>query len=60
MRYIVTILWSCLIGGVVSYVLSSMGSEPFSLEGTVALAAVFFIAIAVLGDGILKNDNSHS
>ncbi|API91027.1 MULTISPECIES: YjzD family protein [Virgibacillus] len=57
MRYIVTLIWACLIGAAVSYVLSSMGSEPFNLTATIGLAVVFFITISVLGDGILKEDN---
>ncbi|AUJ25780.1 DUF2929 domain-containing protein [Virgibacillus dokdonensis] len=57
MRYIVTLFWSCLIGAVVSYVLSSMGSEPFNLTATIGLSVVFFVMVSVLGDGILKEDN---
>ncbi|MGM8364393.1 DUF2929 family protein [Virgibacillus sp. W0181] len=54
MRYIMTIIWSALISGVVSYVLSSMTGEPFNLADSLILAAIMAIAIFLLGDGLLK------
>ncbi|WP_163972038.1 YjzD family protein [Oceanobacillus halotolerans] len=56
MRYIATIIWAVLISGVLSYVLSSMGSEPFNLTNTLILAALFSIAIFILGDGAIKTE----
>ncbi|MFS0752185.1 YjzD family protein [Oceanobacillus sp. 1P07AA] len=54
MRYIMTIFWSFLIAAAVSYVLSSMGGEPFLIQNAVILTAIFSIVVFVLGDGILK------
>lgn len=55
-RYIVTIIWAVLISAVISYVLSSMAGEPFSIEGSLLLAAIFAVGIFVLGEGALKED----
>ncbi|ENH96170.1 hypothetical protein J416_12192 [Gracilibacillus halophilus YIM-C55.5] len=57
MKYLVTIFWSVLISFLVAYVLSSMAGETFNISGVFALAAVFSIAIIILGDGIL--DEGH-
>jgi len=54
MRYIMTAVWAVLISLAVSYVLTSMGSEPFVVGDALILAAIFFLATVVLGDGILK------
>ncbi|MBU8792120.1 YjzD family protein [Oceanobacillus caeni] len=57
MRYIASIFWAVLISFAISYVLSSMGGEPFVLSHSLILAALFSIAVFILGDGILKEDN---
>ncbi|WP_240490497.1 MULTISPECIES: DUF2929 family protein [Oceanobacillus] len=49
-----TIFWSFLIAAAVSYVLSSMGGEPFLIQNAIILTAIFSIVVFVLGDGILK------
>ncbi|MGM8212663.1 DUF2929 family protein [Virgibacillus sp. W0430] len=59
MRYIMTVFWAVLISGVVSYVLSSMASEPFSVSDSLILAAIMAIIIFVLGDGLLKNQEDN-
>lgn len=56
MRYIMVAIWSMLISTAVSYVLTSMGGEPFSFLLTLILAGIFTVAIIVLGDGILKGN----
>ncbi|OZU90638.1 DUF2929 domain-containing protein [Virgibacillus indicus] len=60
MRYIVTIIWAVLISAVISYVLSSMAGDAFSMPGTLLLAGIFIVATFLLGDGILKEDKSNS
>lgn len=57
MRYFMTIFWSLLISGVVSYVLSSMAGEPFNLSNSIILAIIMTIIIFILGDGLLKEQN---
>lgn len=54
MRYIWTIIWATLISGVLSYVLSSMGNDPFVLLDTLILAGILSVAVIILGDGLLK------
>lgn len=54
MRYFMTIFWSLLISGVVSYVLSSMAGEAFNLAHSIILAVIMTIFIFILGDGLLK------
>jgi len=56
LRYIVAIIWAVLVGAVVSYVLASMADEPFSISGSLVLAAIFAIGIFVLGEGALKEE----
>ncbi|MDY0406184.1 YjzD family protein [Virgibacillus sp. 179-BFC.A HS] len=59
MRYIWTIIWSVLFSATISYVLSSMAGEPFNLTATLVMAAIFCIAVWVLGEGLLKEDKQH-
>ncbi|HLR51299.1 MAG TPA: YjzD family protein [Candidatus Avamphibacillus sp.] len=59
MRYIMVAIWSILIGTVISYVLTSMANEPFSMTNSLILAAVFAIFVILLGDGALKEQNEH-
>lgn len=54
MRYIMVAIWSLLISTAVSYVLTSMGGEPFNFVLTLILAGIFTVAIILLGDGVLK------
>jgi len=56
MRYIMTAIWAVLISAVAAYVLTSMAGEPLTIQGILLMAAVFFIATVVLGDGILKEN----
>ncbi|WP_231846997.1 YjzD family protein [Oceanobacillus iheyensis] len=49
-----TIFWSFLLSAAVSYVLSSMGGEPFLIENAIILTVIFSIVVFVLGEGILK------
>ena len=52
MRFIMTIVWALLIGGALTYVLSSMGGETFNLTHSITYSVVAFIAILLL-DGVL-------
>ncbi|PAV29207.1 DUF2929 domain-containing protein [Virgibacillus profundi] len=60
MRYIVTIIWAVLISAVISYVLASMAGNEFSMMGTFVVTGLFIVAVAILGDGILKEEKSNS
>jgi hypothetical protein len=55
-----TAIWAVLISFVISYVLSSMAGEPFVLSDTLILAAIFAVAIFLLGDGILKEEKNNN
>lgn len=54
MRYIWTVIWAFLLAAAVTYVLSSMGGEPFLIQNALILAGIFSIVVFVLGEGILK------
>ncbi|MDY0396073.1 DUF2929 family protein [Virgibacillus halophilus] len=56
MRFIWTIIWAVLLSGTISYVLSSMAGESFSLTATLVMAGIFCIAVWVIGEGFLKED----
>lgn len=56
MRYIMVAIWSLLISAALSYVLASMGGEAFNFPLTLGLAAIFIVAIIVLGDGVIKGN----
>ncbi|WP_339228791.1 DUF2929 family protein [Oceanobacillus sp. FSL K6-2867] len=58
MRYIMTIVWAILIGAAVSYVLTSMGGEPFVLSDALILSAVFAVAAFILSDGVLREESN--
>lgn len=58
MRYIMTLIWSVLIGGIVSYVLTSMAGEPFNLTQTFVLAGIFAIFIFILGEVVIKEEKN--
>lgn len=58
MRYIMTLFWSVAIGGIVSYVLSSMAGDPFNLTQTFVLAGIFAIIIFLLGDVVIKEEKN--
>ncbi len=57
MRYIMTIVWAILIGAAVSYVLTSMGGEPFVMADSLVLSAIFAVIAMILGDGILRQES---
>lgn len=54
MRYIMSAVWAVLVSLAVTYVLTSMAGEPFTMEGVLLLAALFFLATVFMGDGVLK------
>ncbi|WP_368654556.1 DUF2929 family protein [Ornithinibacillus sp. 4-3] len=54
MRFIMSLFWAVLISGVVSYVLTNMGGEPFNLTHSLILAGILFIAVVVLGEFALR------
>ncbi|CDQ40656.1 MULTISPECIES: DUF2929 family protein [Virgibacillus] len=60
MRYIATIIWALVISGVLSYVLSSMRGDSFSMMGTIVFAVIMFIAIVILGDSAIHDDNAEN
>lgn len=59
MRYIMVVIWSVLVGLAVSYVLTSMANEPFSLSNSLVLSAVFAIFVILLAEIGLKEQNNH-
>ncbi|HLS35039.1 MAG TPA: DUF2929 family protein [Bacillota bacterium] len=59
MRFLMVAIWSLLIGLVITYVVTSMAGAPFNLSNVFIIAAVFFVAIAALGEVILKEKEEH-
>lgn len=55
MKYIMTLVWSVLIGGALAYVLSSMATNPFDITQSLVFSAVIFVAI-ILMDAVLSAD----
>lgn len=58
MRHIIVIIWSFLISCAVSYVLTSMGGEPFNINHTLMLAVFFFVIVTILGEFVLKEEKN--
>lgn len=59
MRFIMTLIWALLISSAISYVLTSMAGDPFEFTHALILGVIFAIAIFILGEGVLKEDNKH-
>jgi len=59
MRYIMVVIWSILVGTVISYVLTSMANEPFDLTSTFVLAAIFAIFVILIADVGLKEQSEN-
>jgi len=55
MRFIMTLFWSVAIGSAISYMLSAMGGQGFSLSQMFAMAGIISLAVFVVGEGILGN-----
>lgn len=53
-----TLFWSLAIGGIVSYVLSSMAGDPFSMTQTFVLAGIFSIIIFILGEFVITEEKN--
>lgn len=56
MRFVATAFWAILVGTVISYVLTSMSGASFDIVQTLVFAAIIFIAVAFIGDGVLKGN----
>lgn len=55
MKYVMAIVWSFLISCAISYVLSQMAMDPFSLTQTFILTAIFSIFIILLNVAVLND-----
>jgi len=55
-RFIAVLIWSMLISGVVSYVLTSMAGIPFNINHTIILGIIFVAFIMFLGNVALKEE----
>lgn len=58
MSYVMTLIWSVLIGGAIAYVLTSMAGEPFNLTATLFLGGVFAITVFIIGEFVLKPEKT--
>lgn len=56
MRFIITVIWSLLIGSAISYILSAMGGQELTLLQMSIMAGILSIAVFVLGEGVLKEE----
>ncbi|WP_080874990.1 DUF2929 family protein [Oceanobacillus timonensis] len=56
MRFIGTIFWAVAIALAVSYVLTSMGGQPFVIRDALIVAGIFVVFIFVLTNFVLKED----
>lgn len=57
MRVIMAIVWALILSLAISYVLTSMGGEPFNITPIFAVTAFIFIAVVILGDGVLRQSD---
>ncbi len=48
MRFIVSFFWAFLIGAAISYVLTSMGNEPFNWTQSITFTTIIFVGILVV------------
>lgn len=60
MRFIITIVWSILLGSMVSFILSSIGEQPFSMGLTLMIAGVFSVAVFLLSEVGLKPQDDNA
>jgi len=56
-RLLAVVIWSLLISVLVSYVLTSMAGTPFNMNHTLILGLFFTVAIFLIGDVALKEEN---
>lgn len=56
MRFIMTFVWAILISGTISYVLTSMAGQPFSVLQTLILSGIIGIIVIALGEFALKEE----
>lgn len=56
MRVIMVAFWSVLISAAISYVLTSMAGEAFSLSSVFIVAGLFFVSILVISEIGLKEE----
>jgi len=58
LRFVFVMIWSFLISSAVSYVLTSMGGEPFNINHTLILTVFFFLIVTILGEVVLKEESN--
>ncbi|WP_152657294.1 DUF2929 family protein [Oceanobacillus sp. CFH 90083] len=56
MRFIATIFWAVAIALAVSYVLTSMGGDPFVVRDALIVAGIFSVFVFALAGFVLKED----
>lgn len=54
MRFIFTIVWALILGTGVSYILSSMGQQPFNLSHAFIVAGIISAVVFLLAEVVLK------
>ncbi|HLR61716.1 MAG TPA: DUF2929 family protein [Lentibacillus sp.] len=59
MRFFWPLFWAILISSVISYVLVSMAGNDFEIGSTLAAAIIITLAVYVLGEGVLKEENDY-
>lgn len=58
MRVIMVAIWSVLISAAISYVLTSMAGEAFSLPTVLIVAGVFFVSVLLISEVGLKEEKN--
>jgi len=51
------IVWAFILSLAISYVLTSMGGEPFNFSHTFVVASLIVVAVVALGEGALKESD---
>lgn len=54
LRIIMAVVWAFILSLAISYVLVSMGGEPFVFSHTLVVTAIISIGVIALGEGALK------
>lgn len=57
MRIIMAIVWAFILSLAISYVLTSMGGEPFNFSYAFVVASLIVVAVVLLGEGALKEND---
>lgn len=60
MRFIITFVWSFILCSAISYILSSMGQQGFSLKNALFVSVLFSVVVYILGEMLASFEQKES